>query len=511
MVTPATQTHMMRTILFPVLTLLVVGSTSTAVAAPNVLLICVDDLKPALGCYGDAHANTPHLDRLAARGMRFDRAYCNQAVCAPSRNTLMTGLRPQTIGIYDLGTHFRQAVPAAVTVGQHFKRHGYRVEGLGKIFHVGHGNQDDADSWSVASWKPKGGAYALEASTANPRPSKSGPKGAAYESADVSDGRYADGMIAEEAIRRLRAAAARREQPFFLAVGFLKPHLPFVAPKRYWDLFDRDTFTLAQPQQPPLAAPGYAPQFGGELRNYQDIPTTGVLPDDLQRTLIHGYYAATSFMDAQAGRILTELESLGLADNTIVVLWGDHGWHLGDHGIWCKHTNYEQAARIPLLMAGPNVASGHTAALVETADLSPTLAELAGLPLPERIDGRSFAATARNAQVPHRDHVIHVYPRSRPGVGSVLGRAIRTDQHRLVEWKQPGASPHTAEYELYDYRADPAETANLADSQPAVVARLREVLATHPEARPQLQTRPSANSQPARTKASRTPGAEVRR
>jgi iduronate 2-sulfatase len=502
---------MISTIILSLLTLLAAGSVSLAVAAPNVLLICVDDLKPALGCYGDSQAKTPHLDRLAARGMRFDHAYCNQAVCAPSRNTLMTGLRPQTIGIYDLSTHFRQAVPEAVTIGQHFKRHGYRVESLGKIFHVGHGNRDDASSWSVASWRPQGGGYAIEASAANPRPGKSGPKGAAYESADVPDSRYADGMIAEEAIQRLRAAAARREQPFFLAVGFLKPHLPFVAPKRYWDLFERDAFSLAQLQQPPLNAPGYAPQFGGELRNYKDIPTKGTLPDDLQRTLIHGYYAATSFMDAQAGRILTELETLGLADNTLVVLWGDHGWHLGDHGIWCKHTNYEQAARIPLLCAGPSIAAGHSAALVETADLYPTLAELAGLPPPDRIDGLSFAATARDAQVPHRDHVIHVYPRSRPGVGSVLGRAVRTAHHRIVEWKQPGASPETAEYELYDYRADPAETANLADSQPAVVARLRGLLATHPEARPQLKTRPSAEGQPSRPKASRKPDAEARR
>jgi len=461
-----------------------------AVAKPNVLLICVDDLKPALGCYGDALAKSPHLDRLAARGVRFDRAFCNQAVCSPSRNSLMASLRPQTLGIYDLPTHFRKAAPDAVTVGQYFKRHGYRTEGLGKIFHTGHGNIDDADSWSVPSWRPKGGGYALPASTEGARESKTGVRGAAYESADVPDNQYSDGMIADEAIERLRAAKAKAGEPFFLAVGFLKPHLPFVAPKKYWDLYDRSAFKLAQPQTPPAGAPSYAPQSGGELRNYKDMPASGRLPDDLQRTLIHGYYAATSYMDAQAGRVLAELDRLGLAANTIVVLWGDHGWHLGDHGIWCKHTNYEQAARIPVLVAGPGVKAGaKTTSLIETVDIYPTLAELAGLPAPTGLDGRSFAATLRDPAAPHRDHAIHVYPRSAPDKGAVLGRAIRTERHRLVEWKKPGAAPDTAEFELYDYQTDPLETKNLAAEQPEVVAKLRALLAKHPEAKPQITAR----------------------
>ena len=461
-----------------------------AAPKPNVLLICVDDLKPALGCYGDALAKSPNLDRLAARGVQFNRAFCNQAVCSPSRNSLMTSLRPQTLGIYDLPTHFRKAAPDAVTVGQYFKRHGYRTEGLGKIFHVGHGNIDDVDTWSVPSWRPKGGGYALPASTEGARESKTGVRGAAYESADVPDNKYGDGMIADEAIERLRAAKAKAGEPFFLAVGFLKPHLPFVAPKKYWDLYDRNAFKLAQPQTPPVGAPSYAPQSGGELRNYKDMPAKGTLPDDLQRTLIHGYYAATSYMDAQAGRVLAELDKLGLAQNTIIVLWGDHGWHLGDHGIWCKHTNYEQAARIPVLVAGPGVKAGaKTASLIETVDIYPTLAELAGLPAPAGLDGRSFAATLRDPAAPHRDHAIHVYPRSAPDKGSVLGRAIRTDRHRLVEWKKPGAPAATAELELYDYQTDPLETKNLAGEQPEVVAKLRALLAKHPEAKPQISAR----------------------
>ncbi len=455
-------------------------------SSPNILLICVDDLKPAIGCFGDELAKTPNIDKLAARGVLFERAFCNQAVCSPSRNSLMTSLRPQTLGIYDLPTHFRKAAPAAVTLGQYLKAHGYRSEGLGKIFHTGHGNIDDADSWSIPSWRPKGGSYALKASTEGSVASKSGPKGAAYESADVADNQYTDGMVADEAIQRLRAAKERLDQPFFLAVGFIKPHLPFVAPKKYWDMHDRQAFQLATIQTPPVDAPDYAPQQGGELRNYKDIPASGTLPPELQRTLVHGYYAATSYMDAQAGRVLDELDRLQLTSHTIVVLWGDHGWHLGDHGIWCKHTNYEQAARIPVIVCAPGMKTGvKSKSLIETVDLYPTIAELAGLPAPANLDGKSFVSTLRDETLPAREHVIHVYPRKVAGKGNVLGRAIRDNRYRFVEWKEPGAAPDTAEYELYDYDADPQESVNLAAKQPDLVRLFQAMLAQHPEALPQ--------------------------
>ena len=479
---------------FVLLLLLVTASVSDGLGGrcvqaadrPNVLLICVDDLKPIAGCYGDQWAKTPALDRLAARGIRFERAYCNQAVCSPSRNALMTGLRPQTLGIYDLGTHFRRAVPTAVTLSQHFRQQGYVAEGLGKILHTGHGNVDDAASWSVPSWRARGPAYADASNAADPQSGRDA-KGAAWESADVSETQYADGQTAVEAIRRLRVAK-ERGTPFFLAVGFLKPHLPFVAPKKYWDLYERESFTVAARQTAPEGAPAYAGQAGGELRNYRGIPARGVLPEEQQRTLIHGYYAAMSYMDAQAGLVLDELERLDLADNTIVVLWGDHGWHLGDHGMWCKHTNYEQAARIPLLVAGPGVPRGAVSrSLVETVDLYPTLAELAGLPAPTPVDGRSFAGVLREPDRPHREHAIHVYPRTVAGRGSVLGRAIRTERYRLVEWKVPGASAAEAELELYDYEADPEETRNHAGTQPEVVQQLQALLAGHPEAKPQIR------------------------
>ncbi len=455
---------------------------------PNVLLICVDDLKPVLGCYGDTMVKSPAIDRLAARGMVFERAYCNQAVCSPSRNALMTGLRSTTLGIYDLPTNFRVAAPDAVTVAQYFRRHGWRTEGLGKIFHTGHGNHDDAASWTVPHWRPTGGGnYARPENRAGATPPRTPP----VEIADVPDSAYTDGQIADEAIRRLRSATGKASEPFFLAVGFLKPHLPFCAPKKYWDLYDRSTFQLPTVTTPPEGAPAYAPTTWGELRKYSDMPQVGPLNAAQQRELIHGYHAAVSYMDAQLGRVTGELDRLGLAENTIIVLWGDHGWHLGDHGQWCKHTNYEEAARIPILVVAPGVTrpGTRTNALIESVDLHPTLAELAGLPAlagAQRLDGRSFAATLRDPQVPTKEAVFHSYPRTRPGTGAVIGRAVRTARHRLVEWKAPGAAATTAELELYDYVADPMETKNLAAAQPDVVARLRRLLDAQPEAKPQV-------------------------
>ena len=493
---------------------LIVGLATNLQAAdhkrPNVLLICVDDLKPLLGAYGDRTIKTPHLDRLAARGTRFDRAYCNQAICAVSRNALMTGLRPTTVGIYDLSTNFRVATPDAVTVAQYFQQHGWRTESLGKVMHRGHGNREDAASWSVPHFIPDAATYVTQAALAikqagvasqtGPAVAKGEPgdkgyrpavaNGPSIEISDVSDNAYPDGLIAEEAIRRLQAAKARPNEPLFLAVGFTKPHLPFSAPRKYWDLYKREAFALAAVQTPPEGAPSYSIGSWGELRAYADIPRDGPLSPAQQRELIHGYHAATSYMDAQVGKVLDELDRLALTDNTIVVLWGDHGWHLGDHGQWCKHSNFEEATRIPLLVIDPrNGRPGSSTALVESVDLYPTLAELAGLPnpvIPHQLDGRSFAAVVRNPAAPTKEAIFHVYPRTRPGDGIVLGRAVRTARHRLVEWKKPGADPATADLELYDYTADPLERKNLAAEQPAVVARLRAILAAEPEAKPQI-------------------------
>lgn len=468
-----------------------------AAEKPNVLLICVDDLKPLLGCYGVPLVKSPNIDRLAARGVLFERAYCNQAVCAPSRNALMTGLRPQTLGIYNLSTFFRKSVPQAVTVAQCFQRHGYRTEAMGKILHVGHGNTEDPASWTIPHWRPKGGGYVLkenqevvrkkraaaEAAGASPDKLARANAGESTECADLPDSAYGDGMIADEAVRRLQSAKDKPAEPFFMAVGFFKPHLPFVAPKKYWDLYDPAAFKLPARQTPPDGAPEFAPTTWGELRQYTDIPPLGPLSEQQALHLIHGYHAATSFMDAQLGRVLDALEQAGLAKNTIIVLWGDHGWHLGDHGMWCKHTNYEQAARIPLIVVAPGVAraGAKTAALAETVDIYPTLCELAGLPAPQGLDGASFAAALQSPAASTKEAVFHAYPRNQ-----LMGRAVRAERYRLVEWKKIGAPADTAEIELYDYASDPDETKNLAADRPEVVAQLRALLARLPEAKPQV-------------------------
>jgi len=484
------------------------ASQATAVRKPNVLLILVDDLKPALGAYGDPIAKSPNIDRLARRGLLFERAYANQAVCAPSRNAFLTGLRPTSTGIYDLGTNFRRATPDAVTLPQWAMRQGYRAEGLGKIFHVGHGNHEDPASWSVPHWRSAVVAYALpeshaahgltreEALFANVpyEQAQTLQRGAAFEAADLADTEYPDGRLAEEAIGRLRQAKNRPDQPFFVALGFVKPHLPFCAPKKYWDLYDRKTIPLPARRTPPDGAPSYAPQFGGELRQYDGIPEKGEIPDDLQRTLIHGYYAAVSYVDAQIGRVLDELDRLKLTDETIMVLWGDHGYHLGDHGIWNKHTNYEQATRIPLIVVTPTLRrpGARTAALVESVDLYPTIAELAGWPapgVPQKLDGISVATLLDRPDAAPQQAIFHAYPRNVASRGGeIIGSAVRTPRYRLVEWKRPGAAPETAELELYDYERDPAETRNVAADEPSVVAQLRALLRAQREPRPQLRS-----------------------
>lgn len=464
---------------------------------PNVLLILVDDLKPALGCYGDSVAKTPNIDALAARGMRFESAYCNQAVCAPSRFTLMLGSHSTSSGLYGLGSQLREIVPDAVTLPQHFAAHGYRTESLGKVFHIGHGNEGDPQSFSVPHFADKVIEYLEPKSTDGGKLTreealftnqklgqiKSLPRGAAFESPVAEDTDYADGRVAAETIRRLEAAKRRRSEegtPFFIAAGFVRPHLPFSAPQKYWDLYDPAKLPMPEYEQAPRGAPQVALKQGGEIAAYKPVPEDGDVGEELRRKLIHGYYASTSFVDAQIGKVTRALERLELDDNTIVVLWGDHGFHLGDHSIWTKHTNYEQANRIPILLVAPGVTEPEstTAQLAESVDIYPTLAELAGLPAPsgpQPIDGISLVPVLKQPEKRVRDHAYHVYPRRK------LGRAIRTPRYRFVEWRNPGEPAEAAEYELYDYQTDPLETRNLAEEKPQVVKRLAETLASYPE------------------------------
>jgi arylsulfatase A-like enzyme len=394
----------------------------------------------------------------------FTRAYCQQAVCNPSRVAVMTGRRPENTGVLDLPTFFRDKVPDAVTVAQHFKAHGYYTQSFGKIFHTGHGNKDDAESWSAPSFRP--GAARKDDAKAKAAPKPKAKKGGAdnsatppYASPDVADDALADGRIAARAIEVLRDV---KDKPFFLAVGFLKPHLPFVAPKRYWDLYDPSAIPLAPNQDPPKGAPAYASNNAGELRGYQGMPKQGPIPEAEQRKLKHGYYACVSYMDAQVGKLLAVLDELKLRDNTVVILWGDHGWQLGEHGTWAKHTAWEDATRSPLVISVPGQKSAgkKSDALVEFVDIFPTLADVCRLPAPAGVEGTSFRPLLDDPGRGWKSAAFSVWPKNIPRQGRGMGRAIRTDRYRLVEWRAEGKEP--AAYELYDHRTDPREDENLA-------------------------------------------------
>ena len=464
--------HRLCTMFFIVglVTLSTLAAPTIAADAPNILFIAVDDLRPEFGAYGASHVKSPNLDRLAASGMTFLRAYCQQAVCSPSRSSLMTGARPDTTKVWDLETHFRTALPDVVTLGQHFKNHGYFVQGMGKIYH---GGFDDADTWSIPWQSPKAASYGLAENNALVKPVKpgkgkaksrkaKGPRGPAFEGADVADNTFRDGKVAELAVATL-AELKKRNEPFFLAVGFAKPHLPFVAPKRYWDLYDPATIELARNPFSPKGAPEYAIAPGGELRSYHGIPK-GSIPDDLARQLKHGYYAAISYMDAQLGRVLDELERQRLAQNTIVVLWGDHGWKLGEHDAWCKHSNCENDTNAPLLLTVPGMkhAGTKTRGLVEFVDIYPTLCELANLPLPAHLEGTSFKPLLDDPTQIWKRAAFSQYPRKTPE-GNLMGYSMRTDQYRFTAWTHRDDASQIVATELYDHEVDPQENVNIAN------------------------------------------------
>lgn len=478
--------------LVSILAAVALAATAAAAAArPNVLFIAVDDLRPEFGAYGAGYIKSPNLDRLARAGVTFERAYCQQAVCSPSRTSLMTGTRPDTNKVWDLETHFRKALPDVVTLGQHFKANGYFVQGMGKIYH---GGFDDPPTWSVPWQTPRaGGAYAkpeniaLTQRPAEPAPegvkkskkaeakaAKRGPRGPAFEAGDVPDDFYTDGKTAELAVQTLREIA-RKPQPFFLAVGFSKPHLPFVSPKKYWDLYDRSKIQLAPNRFRPKDAPDYAIQPGGELRSYHGIPE-GSIPDELARELKHGYYAAISYLDAQVGRLLDELERQGLMQKTIIVLWGDHGWKLGEHDAWCKHSNCENDTNAPLLLAAPGLkhAGAKSKALVEFVDIYPTLCDLAGLPVPAHVEGTSFKPVLESPGRAWKPAAFSQYPRGVAGK-ALMGYSMRTDRYRFTVWVQRQDHSKVEAIELYDHQTDPQENVNLA-RQPAQAALVEKLM-----------------------------------
>ena len=448
-----------------------ISSASAASAKPNVLLICVDDLRPAIGAFGDPHAKTPNIDRLAARGTAFQRAYVQYPVCAPSRIALLSGFRPDELGIYELSTPMRSARPDVVALPQAFKLAGWHTESIGKIYHTAHGNIDDALSWSVASWTPKGGPRPDARTRSSEAAGSRGKNGPAWYRPDVRDDACADGQIGERGAERIAALAAAG-QPFFLAVGFHKPHLPFIAPKRYWDLYDPATLPVHPVDAvPPAGAPSWSRRGLGEVHSYRSSADPFTPAE--ARDLVHGYYACVSFVDAQVGRLLDALDRSPAAKNTLIVFWGDHGFHLGDHGSWSKHTLFEPAPRAPPLVSAPGFRPRSTAALAATIDLSPTLCEPAGLAAPAGRSGRSLVPVMRDDGATTRDHVITVMRRPREG-GALLGRALRTDRHRYVEWRKLDAARTLVAEELYDLEADPAESHNLAGQ--SAHAKLQSIL-----------------------------------
>ena len=437
----------------------------------NVLFFAVDDLRPELGCYGKDYIKSPNIDRIAKRGMVFSRAYCQQAVCSPSRTSLLTGTRPDSTKVWDLVTHFRDAQPNIVTLPQHFKQNGYFVQGMGKIYHPGF---DDERSWSVPWQTPKAPTYAKVKSPDVKDDDKASKTkdGPAFESGDVADNFYKDGMVADLAVNTLKDLA-KKPAPFFLAVGFAKPHLPFVSPKKYWDLYDPSKIKLATNAYHPEDAPDYALAGTSELRNYWGIPGDGPMPEPLARQLKHGYYAAVSYTDAQIGKVLDELDRQGLSNNTIIVLWGDHGWKLGEHGEWAKHTNVENDTNAPLLCSVPGMknAGKKSNALVEFVDVYPTLAEAAGLPLPAHLEGTSFKPLLENPDRPWKVAAFSQYPRKK-----LMGYSMRTDQYRFTVWVDRTDHTKIDAIELYDHKADPQENRNIAKlpANKALVSRLME-------------------------------------
>ncbi|GJM33949.1 MAG: iduronate-2-sulfatase [Saprospiraceae bacterium] len=486
----------------------------------NILFIAVDDLKPLLASYGNEQMHTPNFDRLAKMGVSFHNAHVQQAVCGPSRASIMTGMYPDHTKVWDLHTDFRESAPKLKSMPEYLITQGYETTGIGKIYHKGSSAPGhDGKSWSIPhiipdnfdtkygepafsyyqneDTKAKMEALVKEAKT---KGIKGNGKQRNYvfdqlkpstESADVPDEAYQDGLYTIAAIEKLQQLK-ETGKPFFLAVGYQKPHLPFVAPQKYWDLYKREDIDLAAFQETAEGTPKIAYHSFGELKAYSDIDkSTNVgdrLPEAKQRELVHGYMACVSYIDAQIGKLLDALEAEKLMDNTVIVMWGDHGFHLGDHTLWCKHSNFEQATRIPLIFAGPGIAKDVVVAEqpVELVDVFPTLFELAGVKDPGYLDGKSLVPLLDNDDktIIDRDYAISQYPRRK----SIMGYSIRTDRYRYTEWHDNNyrsdktyKEENIIGVELYDYQEDPNETRNYATDKTyrEVATLLKKKLQAH--------------------------------
>ncbi len=445
----------------------------------NVLFIAVDDLACTLGCYGDTNAHTPNFDRLAQRAVRFERAYCQLPLCNPSRASVMTGLRPDQIRVYDLARHFRAQVPDAITLPQLFQRHGWVVGRIGKLYHydvpaaIGTDGFDDPPSWQWTV-NPKGRDVLEENKIVNAEPQRPISAALSWLAAEGTDEEQTDGMIATEAIRLM---GEHRQSPFFLGVGFFRPHTPYVSPQKYYDLFPSGSLRL------PFAPADDRDDIPAAAFAHNCVQPNYGLPEKTCLAALRAYYAAVAFVDAQLGRLMDALDELKLSDSTVVVVWSDHGYHLGEHlGAWQKRCLFEESARAPLLIMSPGAqGNGQSCSrIVEFVDIYPTLAELCGLPVASELSGRSLQPLLNDPQQAWNG--IAVTQVLRPGKGQpIMGRSVRTERWRYTQWNGGLAGA-----ELYDHSVDPQEFHNLVKlaEHADVVAQLRMQFETRAEALP---------------------------
>jgi arylsulfatase A-like enzyme len=469
-------------------------ASSQANPRRNVLFIAVDDLRPQLGCYGHKEMITPRLDQLAAEGRLFERHYAQAPTCGASRCAMLTGRYPREPRAYGndaFATLPREAERGVTSLPRLFREAGYYTASIGKISHSPDGTHADGEDELPFSWDRRatpsgqwGSAWNAffgyaDGGTRIPRMTP------AAEHADVPDTGYPDGLIAEAAIDALRELQGK---PFFLAVGFFKPHLPFNAPRKYWDLYDDTSNPPTAAVAPPIGInPEISLHHSEELTpRYAGFSTPGLVTAKEAAHLRRGYAACVSYVDAQIGRVLDELDRLGLRESTVVVVWGDHGWHLGEYGIWGKHTLYEAALRAPLIVRSPGMlAPGEpTEGIVESIDIYPTLAELGGLATPAGLDGRSFARQLSDAAAPGKDEAYGFWAAGR-------AHTVRTRRHRFTQWTARGNPSRVIQTELYDHQTDPDETQNIAAAHPSQVQQFAARLMTMTTA---LRAEPQADA-----------------